>query len=287
MSSDVTLDVLIAALTGPELLERSDAGTVFRAPVIDVGSGTVFGGELLGQTVAVASHLDRNMPVRSVSAVFPRAVRDTGTIDFECSTLSRGSSYATQRIEVRQPDRSGAVSPAFSAHVICHQPAEGIEHQHDMPAHAGSPDDARPHHMGLVPFDTRLVGTTDLDDRSSQKNEFMLWHRVPTTLPDELSLHQSLLAYLTDLTLIGTALLPHEGWSQLDAHVALRTSVIAHQIVFHRPFRIDEWLLLSQSSPRASSGSAFGAGHVFTQQGELVASITQESMVRVAPPPKV
>lgn len=286
MSSDVTLDVLIAALTGPELLERSDVGTTFRAPVIDVGSGTVFGGELLGQTVSVASHLERDMPVRSVSAVFPRAVRDTGTIDFECATLSRGSSYATQRIEVRQPDRSGAVTPAFSAHVICHQPAEGIEHQLPMPTNAGRPEDARLVSMGLVPYETRLVGTTDLDDRSAQANEYQLWHRVPAALPDDIAVHQALLAYLTDLTLIGTALLQHEGWSQLDAHVALRTSVIAHQIVFHRPFRIDDWLLLSQSSPRASSGSAFGAGHVFTQQGELVASITQESMVRVAPPPK-
>lgn len=285
MSPTVTLDVLIAALTGPELLERSEAGTVFRAPVIDVGSGTVFGGELLGQTVAVASHIERDMPVRSVSAVFPRAVRDTGHIDFESSTLSRGSSYATQRIEVRQPDRSGALTAAFSAHVISHRPAAGIEHQQSMPTDVCTPDDARPVTMGLVPWDTRLVGTTDLDDRSAQKNEYRLWHRVPATLPDDVMIHQALLAYLTDLTLIGTALLPHEGWSQLDAHVALRTSVIAHQIVFHRPFRIDEWLLLSQSSPRASSGTAFGAGHVFTQQGELVASITQEAMVRVAPPP--
>ena len=62
-------------------------------------------------------------------------------------------------------------------------------------------------------------------------------------LGDDQSIHQALLAFCSELTLIGTALLPHGEWSQLDAHVALRTSVIGHHVLFHRPFRIDEWLL--------------------------------------------
>ncbi len=116
-----------------------------------------------------------------------------------------------------------------------------------------------------------------------QPNELLLWTRVSDgAVGDDQAEHQALLAYLSDLTLIGTALLPHEGWSQLDAHGALRTSVISHQLLFHRPFRIDDWLLIHQSSPVAAGGSAFGTGHVYLRTGELVASIAQESMIRVA-----
>ena len=149
-----------------------------------------------------------------------------------------------------------------------------------MPA-AGSPDDARPVDLGIVPWTCRIVGATDLDDRAAQPNELLLWTRVDERLGDEPYIHQALLAYLSDLTLIGTALLPHDGWSQLDAHRTLRTSVIAHQVWFHRPFRIDDWLLLSQTSPAASAGSTFGTGHVHTHEGELVASFAQEAMIRL------
>ena len=110
----------------------------------------------------------------------------------------------------------------------------------------------------------------------------MLWSRVERDLGDDQSIHQSLLAFFSELTLIGTALLPHGEWSQLDAHVALRTSVIGHHILFHRPFRIDDWLLVAQSSPVASDGSAYGSGHVYDVDGALVASFAQQSMIRVA-----
>jgi len=284
MSAALTLECVLASLTSPHVIGEDGAGTRWRADTLGLEGGGVFGGELLGQAVMIASQLDPTMPVRSISAAFPRGVRDTGTIEFIATTLHRGSAYSTQRVEVSQPDRTGDAATGFTATVVCHRPAEGIEHHESMPANAEAPEQARPIDMAIVPWETRVVGATDLDDRAAQPNTLSMWTRVSVEVGDDLAVHQGLLAHLSDLTLIATALLPHEGWSQLDAHAALRTSVIAHQLVFHAPFRIDEWLLLHQSSPAAGGGSAFGVGHVFTADGRLVASITQESMIRLAEP---
>ena len=282
MRPSTTFDKLVPCITSPHHEPLADGQSVWRASTLDIAGAGVFGGELLGQTVAIAARIDPTKVVKSVSAVFPRGVRDTGMVDYQATTLYSGSAYATHRIDVVQPDRNGHPVTGFSAFAMCHARGEGIEHGRPMPADAGSPDDATPLTMGLIPWDTRIVGSTDLNDRAAQPAELKVWMKAPGPLADDVALHQSLLAYFSDLTLIGTAILPHEGWSQLDCHVALRTSVIAHRLVFHRPFRMDEWLLVAQSSPVASGGSAYGSGHVFTQAGELVASVEQESMVRVA-----
>ena len=280
MSADPSFAEVLACLTSPRVIDQGPTASTWQGTTLGLQGGTVFGGQLLGQTVSIAARLDPAMPLRSLSVVFPRAVRDTGTVEYTAATMHRGSAYSTQRIELQQPDRSGAPVTAFSATALCHQRVESIEHHAAMPE-VGGPQDAAPVDLGLVPWECRVAGGTDLRDRAAQPNELHLWTRVGEPLADELAVHQALLAFATDLTLIGTALLPHEGWSQLDAHVALRTSVIAHHLWFHRPLRIDDWLLLTQTSPAAADGTAFGSGHVFTERGELVASYAQEAMIRV------
>jgi acyl-CoA thioesterase-2 len=89
-----------------------------------------------------------------------------------------------------------------------------------------------------------------------------------------------LLAYATDLTVIGTALRPLEGISQADAGEALHTAVTGHSVWFHRPFRIDDWCLISQRVPVVAGARAFGHGNAFDRDGMLVASFAQESMIR-------
>jgi acyl-CoA thioesterase-2 len=276
-----TLDAVIAAVSGPELVERVHGRTDWSAPTLGLASGTVFGGQLLGQAVTIAARHEPDMPVKSIAAVFPRAVPDSGSLPYRATRLHRGSMYATARVELTRPDRDGQEALAFSATVVSHQPVDGLVHHAAIPPAAGTPDAARPVDLGVVPWECRVVGDTDVDDRRRQAAELLLWTRVGAVLGDEPHVHQALLAYLTDLTLIGTALLPHDGWSQLDAHRSVRTSVIAHHVWFHRPLRIDDWLLLSQTSPAAAGGSSFGVGHVHTVDGELVASFAQESMIRL------
>jgi len=281
VSHSPALHDVIACLTGPEPVDGNEDGAAWSATTLGLEGGAVFGGQLLGQTVTIAAKSNPSMAVKSIAAVFPRAVRDTRSLRFDVSCLHRGAAYATERIEIAQPDRNGRSATACSATVITHRPVDGLAHHQPMPSAAGSPDAARPVDLGIVPWTCRIVGDTDLNHRGVQRGELLLWTRVDQALGDDAHVHPALLAYLTDLTLIGTALLGHDGWSQLDAHQALRTSVITHQLWFHRPFRIDDWLLLSQTSPVASAGSAFGTGEVHTRDGDLVASFAQESMIRL------
>jgi acyl-CoA thioesterase-2 len=276
----ITLDQLLSCLTGVEPVDPDDP-TRWQAGTLGLAGGHVFGGQMIGQAAVIAARTFPDMAVKSVDVVFPRGARDTGSLDYDVAKLHAGTAYGTLRIDSSQPGRDGAPAVGFGSTVMCHRPARGVEHDQPMPESAGRPDDARPVDLGLLPWETRIVGDTDLDDRRAQPNQLTLWWRVGEQLGDDPAIHQALLAFGSELTLIGTALLPHAEWSQTDAHVALRTSVIGHQVLFHRPFRIDDWLLVSQSSPVASGGSAYGTGHVYNSEGALVASFAQQSMIRV------
>lgn len=286
MSSKDALEQVIATLTAVEASQVHPGGATWTAPTLGLQGGHIFGGQMIAQAAVIGARLDPAMALKSVSVVFPRAVRDTGSLEYQATTVHKGSLYSTQHIQITQPDKHGNPVVGFSAHVMCHQPGDGLEHSAALPADAGSPEDGRPVDLGMIPCDVRFVGDTDLNDKASRPSRLLFWLRAPEGLGDDPVAHQALLAFATELTLIGTAILPHEGWSQTDAHVTLRTSVLAHSITFHQPFRADEWLLVAQTSPAASGGSAFGVGDVYTQDGRLVASFTQESMTRVAATPE-
>ncbi len=280
-----TLDELVTCLSSPTATgSGADPSTQWQGTTLGLAGGHVFGGQMIGQAIMIGARLHPDKVVKSISVVFPRATRDPGTLDYDAGALHSGSLYATTRVDCSPPGRDGAPALTFGAQLMHRSPVEppdaSIEHSAAMPD-VDTPDDARPVDLGMVPWDTRIVGSTDLNDPSPQPAQLALWMRVDDRLPDDQALHQALLAFSSELTLIGTALLPHEGWSQLDAHRTLRTSVLAHAVQFHRPFRLDDWLLITQSSPAASGGSAFGSGHVFTAAGELVASFEHESMIRI------
>ena len=118
--------------------------------------------------------------------------------------------------------------------------------------------------------DPALVGPPDLD-------VWVRWDGAPEGDP---VLDQALLAYSTDGFLIGTAMRPHEGVGQSQAHVTLATGVISHTLTFHQPAPAGDWLLLSHHSPFAGGGRSFGEASVFTADGALVASFVQDAMIR-------
>jgi len=101
--------------------------------------------------------------------------------------------------------------------------------------------------------------------------------RVAGTLPSDPALHRVLLAYASDYSLLGTALLPH---ALTFAHGNVRAASLDHAMWFHRDFRMDEWLLYSMDSPITSHGRGFSRGNLFTRDGRLVASVAQEGMIR-------
>ncbi len=166
-----------------------------------------------------------------------------------------------------------------AATVSMHAVEDGPERQSvvDVPALLG------PEHrtdIGMIPWEIRTLG--GLDDDAAGPPDYEMWMRTPSPDPDaDPGLGPALVAYATDLTLIGTALRPLAGYSQRGAQTAYASAVTSHTMWFHRAFRTDDWLLLRQHSPLLAHSRAFGRGDVLTTDGTLVASYAQESLVRL------
>lgn len=229
----------------------------------------LFGGQLLGQFVRAASLACPDKTIKSLHAVFAREGRADEPVHYQVALLHEGRSFATLTITARQGSKVLATTS-----VSMHAPEGGRDRQTvgEVPSVLG---DAHRIMLGLIPWETRSAD--DLDDSASGPPEFELWMRTPTVDPD---LAPALTAYATDLTLIGTALRPLDGFNQTGNGTAFTSAVTSHTLWFHRPFRTDQWLLLRQRSPLMAHGQCFGMGDVFTEGGTLVASYAQEALLR-------
>ncbi|MQY18690.1 acyl-CoA thioesterase [Nocardia macrotermitis] len=258
-----------------ELSTRSslDDETVFEGANQQLEYYRVFGGQLLGQFVRAAALSCPHKSVKSVHALFAREGRTDEPIRYRVRRHHEGRSFATVSIVAEQD--SGV---AATASLSMHAPEAGPERQ-SVPAPAALLGDEHKVEWGLLPWETRAAA--DLDDSASGPPEFEFWMRTPQVSPE---LAPAILAYATDLNLIGTALRPLEGIRQSGNGTAFRSAVTSHSLWFHREFRTDEWLLLRQDSPIMSGARCFGRGDVLTEDGQLVASYAQEAMVRFPQP---
>jgi acyl-CoA thioesterase-2 len=244
---------------------------------LDIGYHRVFGGQILGQALLAAAAASPDKSVKSMHVLFPREGDAGQPLDYDVTPLQSGRTFGTTEVIVRQGEK--VVSAAL---VSVHAAEDGPLRTDPMPA-VGTPDDAAPQDLAMIPWETRVVGDVDLADRAVGPPEFLWWMRTPP-VDGGVELHQALLAHATDLTLIGTALRPLDGVSQADSTVTLHTAVTSHTLWFHQPFRVDDWLLIAQQGPVVAKGRAFGRGDVFDpSSGALVASFAQESMVRPIP----
>lgn len=237
----------------------------------------VFGGQILGQTLRAASAAaDPGKTVKSLHQLFPREGDSAQPMTYTVTEHQKGRTYASTGVVATQGEKTVSV-----ATVSLHTVEDGAGHQAEAPS-VGGPAAAVPVDFGMVPWETRVVGGVDLSSPAVGPAVLRFWMRTPA-LPDDPSLHQALLAHATDLTLIGTALRPVEGLSQADATVKYHSAVTSHTLWFHQAFRMDDWLLVDQHSPLLTGGRAFGRGDIWTQDGRLVASFAQESMIRLLP----
>ena len=270
----ITLDDLLGCLEVRELRPG-----VWTAPSLEMDYPRVFGGQLLAQAVALGAATTEGKTVKSLSCLFPREARRTEPLSFEVEQTQTGRTFAVRRIRASQQDKTVFVAQ-LSMHAPEPETPPGLEHQ-DPPPIAGRPDEAVEADLNMIPWATRVVGGTDLRDGAAGPADFAFWTRAgDRQLPDELTVHQALLAHATDLTVVGTVLRPVEGTSQADAGHRLHTAVTSHTMWFHRPFRLDGWCLIHQHSPTLAGGRGFGHGHTFDAGGALVASFAQECMIR-------
>jgi acyl-CoA thioesterase-2 len=139
------------------------------------------------------------------------------------------------------------------------------------------PENMRSYWMRDRPIDMRPVDVSRYLGRDKRPPMQQIWMRANGELPDDPKLHQSVLAYASDFTLLDTALIAH---GKLLFDVDIQLASLDHALWFHRPFRADEWLLYVQDSPSASGGRGFCRGSFFARDGRLVASAVQEGLMR-------
>lgn len=244
---------------------------------LDIGYHRVFGGQVLAQVLCAAASAAPDKTVKSLHVLFPREGDTARPMQYRVAPLQAGRTFGTTEVVAHQ---EGRVTAAALVSVHAHE--DGLD-RNDPPPTTGPPRDAELHDLGMVPWETRIVDGVDLADRSTGPAELRWWMRTPpVTAPDgvpDTAVHQALLAHATDLTLIGTALRPFDGVSQADSTIGLHTAVTSHTLWFHRPFRVDEWLLVVQEAPVVAHGRSYGRGDVFAGE-RLVASFAQEAMVR-------
>ncbi len=243
----------------------------FRGPNLALPYRRIFGGQLLAQIVVSALRASPEKSVKSLYANFLREGMVDEEVTYEVVHRHRGRSLDTLQISAMQTDRLIAV-----ATVSMHIPDDGPDVQtiDPVPELPGPDNDIA---VSLLPWETR--SRDDLDDPVAGPPHYELWMRTPSTA-DPVA-HPAVAAYATDLTVIGTALRPLEGFSQGGNGTAFYSAVTAHTLWFHRPIRTDDWLLLRQDSPIISGGRCFGRGDIITENGSLVASFAQEAVVRM------
>jgi acyl-CoA thioesterase len=264
---DEVLDVFDLTPTGE--------GT-FQGSSIVFGAGSVvFGGQLLAQSILAGASVDPAKEVKSIHTVFARGGATDVPLDFEVDVMQAGRTFASASVTARQ---GGKV--CTRSLVLLHAPdPDLISHQPDPPKD-GTPEEAVPSAHADGFWEVRTVGGVDIADPDAVgPAELDVWTRFPGA-PADPTLNQALLAFATDGFLIGTAMRPHAGVGQSLAHRTISTSVITHTLTFHRPVDAGRWMLLAHESPTAGAGRSYGRAHVYSEDGDLVASYVQENMIR-------
>jgi acyl-CoA thioesterase-2 len=139
------------------------------------------------------------------------------------------------------------------------------------------PEAVRNYYMRDRPIELRPVDFGRYAGKKQEGDRFNIWMRTTAPLPDDPAIHRCALAYASDLTILDTALLPHQR-SVFDRNIM--GASLDHALWFHRPFRADQWLLYAQDSPNMHGARGFGRGLIFAEDGTLIASVAQEGMLR-------
>lgn len=263
---------------------------IYRGQNRDIGSGRIFGGQVLAQSLVAARRtVDSERPAHSLHGYFILAGDLDVPVVYFVDRLRDGGSYTTRRVTAIQHGRViFNMSASFHAH------EEGLSHQIEMPD-VPPPEEVKPELERIreradeLPEDLRPILTQDrpLDFRPIEAGDAFepgppeprrhTWVRAVGGVGDRTLHHQAILAYASDYGLLGAALQPH-GITFHSPGVMVAS--LDHSIWFHRAFRVDEWLLYAVDSPASGAGRGFSRGTFFTRDGTLVASVAQEGVVR-------
>ncbi|MEM6788144.1 MAG: acyl-CoA thioesterase II [Myxococcota bacterium] len=287
--TDDTRAQALSELVGLLELERLEAN-LFRGQSQDLGWGNVFGGQALGQALSAAEQtVPADRECHSFHGYFLRVGNAKLPIIYDVDPIRDGKSFTTRRVKAIQSGR-----PIFSMSASFHVREEGYDHQ------ASAPDAPPPEEVAAdqdwmnahrermpAPLRDRITASFPIESRSvdvfdpfrpvAMPPRRRIWVRAAGRLAARPALHRYLLAYASDLNLLGAALQPHGvSWFTPGMQVAS----LDHTMYFHRAFRFDDWLLYVIESPSATGARGLAHGRYFDRAGRLVASTVQEGLIR-------
>jgi acyl-CoA thioesterase II len=257
---------------------------IYRGGVFSPESGFLqrtFGGHVAGQSlVSAVRTVEPKFQVHSLHGYFLRPGDARAPSVYLVERIRDGGSFCTRRVSAIQHGQT-----IFSMSASFQTEQSGIEHQDEMPDAIG-PDDLPSFRSGGIfddagfaqfdEWDVRIVRRDQVQRTVGTASQQQVWFRHRDPLPDDPVLHICALAYLSDLTLLGSAQVNH-----VEERKNLMVASLDHAMWFMRPFRADEWLLYDQSSPSACGGRALTQGKLYNQQGEMVAAVMQEGLTRL------
>ncbi len=282
---NAALKDLLATLTLEPLEDN-----LFRGARGREGWQRVYGGQVLGQAMmAAAQTVDPGRPIHSLHGYFLLAGDPSLPIIYDVERIREGGSFTTRRVKAIQHGRA-----IFSMSASFHKQEEGFEHQSSMPDVPPPeslpnpkelmgrlidrlPENMRRYFERELPIEMRVTDVSRYLSREKKDPVQNIWIRASGPLPDDPVLHQAVLAYASDFTLLDTALIAH-GKLLFDQDVQLAS--LDHALWYHRPFRADEWMLYVQDSPSAYGARGFCRGTIYARNGSLVASVAQEGLMR-------
>ena len=292
--STPTPAALVADLV--DLLDIEEIDTdLFRGRRSTGGVGRVFGGQVIAQALQAAQRstpTDSDSPkvAHSLHAYFMRAGSEDHPIVYRVVRDFDGKSFATRRVIAMQRG-----VPILNMAASLQTPEQGFHHQDAMPDvpdpesleseatirardSINLPEPQRSHVTRPRPIEIRPAYPRKWFEPTPTAPLQHSWFRAVAPLSDDPAMHRAVLAYASDMALMGTSMLPHGvNWTTKG----MQTASLDHALWIHEPFRADEWLLYATDSPWAGGGRGMNRGTIFTQDGRLVASVAQEGLIRL------
>lgn len=260
------------------------------------GVGRMFGGQVIAQALVAAERtVAPDRPVHSLHAYFLRGGDEQQTLDLAVLRDLDGGSFANRRVVASQSDK-----PILTMLASFHRREAGPHHADAMPQvpppeDLSSEADLRAEHVHRLPPEKRalMLRPRPIELRPVEARHWMnpepraarshTWFRTVAPLPDDPRVHRAVLAYASDMSLLGTCTLPHSLSWILGTVMGVS---LDHALWFHDDVRADEWLLYACDSPWAGRARGFNRGQIFTRDGRHVASVAQEGLIRpIAPKP--
>jgi len=283
--ADNVLDQLLELLKLEKIEEN-----IFRGNSQDLGFGNIFGGQVLGQALSAASQtVDADRSAHSLHGYFMRPGDPARPIVYEVDCIRDGKSFTTRRVVAIQKGRA-----IFNMSASFQVDEPGFDHQDKAPEIPGPegieselelamavadkiPKSIREKILCKKPIEFRPVNPMDPFSPEKREPVGYTWLKAIDKMPDDFRVHQYMLAYASDFGLVATSLYPHgHSYWERDMQVAS----LDHALWFHRDFRMDEWLLYVMKSPNAYKAKGLNNGKIYTKEGNLVASVSQEGLIR-------